>query len=237
MNYTEFSEVNSMEILKVDHVSKIYKQGKEQVYALNDVSFSVQKGEFIAITGPSGSGKSTLLHIIGCVDQASAGSVTIDGIDASTMSEEKLTIFRRRHIGLVYQFYNLIPILNVEENIKLPIDLDGAKVDEAYYQEIITTLDLENRVNHLPNQLSGGQQQRVSIGRALMNRPSILLADEPTGNLDQANSLEILKILKASHQKYNQTIILITHDESIAMQADRIISIEDGRIVRDEVIR
>ena len=237
MNYTEFSEVNSMEILKVDHVSKIYKQGKEQVYALNDVSFSVQKGEFIAITGPSGSGKSTLLHIIGCVDQASAGSVTIDGIDASTMSEEKLTIFRRRHIGLVYQFYNLIPILNVEENIKLPIDLDGAKVDEAYYQEIITTLDLENRVKHLPNQLSGGQQQRVSIGRALMNRPSILLADEPTGNLDQANSLEILKILKASHQKYNQTIILITHDESIAMQADRIISIEDGRIVRDEVIR
>lgn len=237
MNYTEFREVNSMEILKVDHVSKIYKQGKEQVYALNDVSFSVQKGEFIAITGPSGSGKSTLLHIIGCVDQASAGSVTIDGIDASTMSEEKLTIFRRRHIGLVYQFYNLIPILNVEENIKLPIDLDGAKVDEAYYQEIITTLDLENRVKHLPNQLSGGQQQRVSIGRALMNRPSILLADEPTGNLDQANSLEILKILKASHQKYNQTIILITHDESIAMQADRIISIEDGRIVRDEVIR
>ena len=237
MNYTEFSEVNSMEILKVDHVSKIYKQGKEQVYALNDVSFSVQKGEFIAITGPSGSGKSTLLHIIGCVDQASAGSVTIDGIDASTMSEEKLTIFRRRHIGLVYQFYNLIPILNVEENIKLPIDLDGAKVDEAYYQEIITTLDLENRVKHLPNQLSGGQQQRVSIGRALMNRPSILLADEPTGNLDQANSLEILKILKASHQKYDQTIILITHDESIAMQADRIISIEDGRIVRDEVIR
>ena len=226
-----------MEILKVDHVSKIYKQGKEQVYALNDVSFSVQKGEFIAITGPSGSGKSTLLHIIGCVDQASAGSVTIDGIDASTMSEEKLTIFRRRHIGLVYQFYNLIPILNVEENIKLPIDLDGAKVDEAYYQEIITTLDLENRVKHLPNQLSGGQQQRVSIGRALMNRPSILLADEPTGNLDQANSLEILKILKASHQKYDQTIILITHDESIAMQADRIISIEDGRIVRDEVIR
>ena len=237
MNYTEFREVNSMEILKVDHVSKIYKQGKEQVYALNDVSFSVQKGEFIAITGPSGSGKSTLLHIIGCVDQASAGSVTIDGIDASTMSEEKLTIFRRRHIGLVYQFYNLIPILNVEENIKLPIDLDGAKVDEAYYQEIITTLDLENRVKHLPNQLSGGQQQRVSIGRALMNRPSILLADEPTGNLDQANSLEILKILKASHQKYDQTIILITHDESIAMQADRIISIEDGRIVRDEVIR
>ena len=237
MNYTEFSEVNSMEILKVDHVSKIYKQGKEQVYALNDVSFSVQKGEFIAITGPSGSGKSTLLRIIGCVDQASAGSVTIDGIDASTMSEEKLTIFRRRHIGLVYQFYNLIPILNVEENIKLPIDLDGAKVDEAYYQEIITTLDLENRVKHLPNQLSGGQQQRVSIGRALMNRPSILLADEPTGNLDQANSLEILKILKASHQKYDQTIILITHDESIAMQADRIISIEDGRIVRDEVIR
>ncbi|WP_159649040.1 ABC transporter ATP-binding protein [Erysipelothrix aquatica] len=226
-----------MEILKVDQVSKIYKQGKEQVYALNDVSFSVQKGEFIAITGPSGSGKSTLLHIIGCVDQASAGSVTIDGIDASTMSEEKLTIFRRRHIGLVYQFYNLIPILNVEENIKLPIDLDDAKVDAAYYQEIITTLDLENRVKHLPNQLSGGQQQRVSIGRALMNRPSILLADEPTGNLDQANSLEILKILKASHQKYHQTIILITHDESIAMEADRIISIEDGRIVRDEVIR
>lgn len=226
-----------MEILKVDHVSKVYKQGKEAVYALNDVSFSVQKGEFIAITGPSGSGKSTLLHIIGCVDQASSGSVTIDGIDASTMSEEKLTIFRRRHIGLVYQFYNLIPILNVEENIKLPIDLDGAKIDEAYYQEIITTLDLENRIKHLPNQLSGGQQQRVSIGRALMNRPSILLADEPTGNLDQANSLEILKILKTSHQKYNQTIILITHDESIAMQADRIISIEDGRIVRDEVIR
>ena len=237
MNYTEFREVNSMEILKVDHVSKVYKQGKEAVYALNDVSFSVQKGEFIAITGPSGSGKSTLLHIIGCVDQASSGSVTIDGIDASTMSEEKLTIFRRRHIGLVYQFYNLIPILNVEENIKLPIDLDGAKIDEAYYQEIITTLDLENRIKHLPNQLSGGQQQRVSIGRALMNRPSILLADEPTGNLDQANSLEILKILKTSHQKYNQTIILITHDESIAMQADRIISIEDGRIVRDEVIR
>ncbi|WP_166082661.1 ABC transporter ATP-binding protein [Erysipelothrix anatis] len=226
-----------MEILKVDHVSKVYKQGKEAVYALNDVSFSVQKGEFIAITGPSGSGKSTLLHIIGCVDQASSGSVTIDGIDASTMSEEKLTIFRRRHIGLVYQFYNLIPILNVEENIKLPIDLDGAKIDEAYYQEIITTLDLENRIKHLPNQLSGGQQQRVSIGRALMNRPSILLADEPTGNLDQANSLEILKILKTSHQKYNQTIILITHDESIAMQADRIINIEDGRIVRDEVIR
>ncbi|QIK69311.1 ABC transporter ATP-binding protein [Erysipelothrix sp. HDW6C] len=225
-----------MEILNVMNLSKIYKQGKHEVKALDDVSFKVNKGEFVAIMGPSGSGKSTLLHMIGCVDTASSGYITIDGLAVDAFDEEKLTIFRRRHIGLVYQFYNLIPILNIEDNIKLPILLDQAPIDIDYYQDLVTRLNLKDRLTHLPSQLSGGQQQRVSIARALMNRPSLLLADEPTGNLDQANSQEILEMLKASHREDKQTIMLITHDENIAMQADRIIHIEDGRITRDEVI-
>ncbi|QIK69309.1 ABC transporter ATP-binding protein [Erysipelothrix sp. HDW6C] len=225
-----------MEILNVMNLSKVYKQGKNEVRALDDVSFTVNKGEFVAIMGPSGSGKSTLLHMIGCVDKATSGFITIDGMAVDAFDEEKLTIFRRRHIGLVYQFYNLIPILNIEDNIKLPVLLDQAPIDTNYYQELITRLNLIDRVSHLPSQLSGGQQQRVSIARALMNRPSLLLADEPTGNLDQTNSQEIVDMLKASHRDYQQTIILITHDENIAMQAERIIHIEDGKIVRDEVL-
>ncbi len=226
-----------MEILNVSNLTKVYKTGGESVYALNDLSLSVKRGEFVAIMGPSGSGKSTLLHILGCVDEPTAGSVTIDGHNVSTFNEEKLTLFRRRHIGLVYQFYNLIPILDVENNIKLPLLLDQTAVDENYYQELITQLGLRDRLNHLPNQLSGGQQQRVSIARALISHPSLLLADEPTGNLDQANSQEIIDILKHAHKEYSQTIILITHDETIASQADRIIHIEDGKIIRDEVLR
>lgn len=226
-----------MNILKVNNLSKHYKQGDHVVKALDDVSFSVKKGEFVAIVGPSGSGKSTLLHILGCVDTPSSGSIEIDGININNLNEEKLTIFRRRHIGLIYQFYNLIPTLNIEDNIKLPVLLDSAPIDEEYYQMLIINLDLSNRINHLPNQLSGGQQQRVSIARSLMNRPTLLLADEPTGNLDQTNSHEIIRLIKESHTRLDQTILLITHDESIAMQADRILYLEDGQIIRDEVLR
>jgi putative ABC transport system ATP-binding protein len=226
-----------MDILKVEHLTKVYGKGENQVYALNDVSFSVRKGEFVAIIGPSGSGKSTLLHILGGVDRPSAGKVYLDGNDVYAQNETQLAIFRRRQVGLIYQFYNLIPVLNVSENITLPVLMDGQKVNQERFDELIHILGLEGRENHLPNQLSGGQQQRVSIGRALMNAPAVVLADEPTGNLDSKNSHEIISLLKFSNQKYNQTLIVITHDENIALQADRIIAIEDGKITRDEVIR
>lgn len=226
-----------MEILRVEHLKKIYGEGENAVHALDDVSFSVEKGEFTAIIGPSGSGKSTLLHILGAVDIPTAGKVYMDGQDVFSQNEEELAIFRRRQVGLIYQFYNLIPVLNVRENITLPILMDGRKINEKRLQEMIHTLRLEGREKHLPNQLSGGQQQRVSIGRALMNAPAVVLADEPTGNLDSRNSHEIMELLKESNKKYDQTLIMITHDESIALQADRIIAIEDGRITRDEVIR
>ncbi|MCI7062020.1 MAG: ABC transporter ATP-binding protein [Lachnospiraceae bacterium] len=226
-----------MEILRVEHLKKIYGEGENAVHALDDVSFSVEKGEFTAIIGPSGSGKSTLLHILGAVDIPTAGKVYMDGQDVFSQNEEELAIFRRRQVGLIYQFYNLIPVLNVRENITLPILMDGRKINEKRLQEMIHTLRLEGREKHLPNQLSGGQQQRVSIGRALMNAPAVVLADEPTGNLDSRNSHEIMEFLKESNKKYDQTLIMITHDESIALQADRIIAIEDGRITRDEVIR
>ena len=205
--------------------------------ALDDVSFSVNKGEFIAVIGPSGSGKSTMLHILGGVDRPTSGRVLMDGKDVYAQNEEQLAIFRRRQVGLIYQFYNLIPVLNVTENITLPVLMDGQKVNRDRLKELITTLGLTGRENHLPNQLSGGQQQRVSIGRALMNAPAVVLADEPTGNLDSKNSKEIVDLLKISNEKYGQTLIVITHDESIALQADRIISIDDGKITRDEVIR
>lgn len=226
-----------MDILKVEHLTKVYGKGENQVYALNDVSFSVRKGEFVAIIGPSGSGKSTLLHILGGVDRPSAGKVYLDGNDVYAQNETQLAIFRRRQVGLIYQFYNLIPVLNVSENISLPALMDGQKVNQERFDELIHILGLVGRENHLPNQLSGGQQQRVSIGRALMNAPAVVLADEPTGNLDSKNSHEIISLLKFSNQKYNQTLIVITHDENIALQADRIITIEDGKITRDEVIR
>ena len=226
-----------MDILKVEHLTKVYGKGENQVYALNDVSFSVRKGEFVAIIGPSGSGKSTLLHILGGVDRPSAGKVYLDVNDVYAQNETQLAIFRRRQVGLIYQFYNLIPVLNVSENITLPVLMDGQKVNQERFDELIHILGLEGRENHLPNQLSGGQQQRVSIGRALMNAPAVVLADEPTGNLDSKNSHEIISLLKFSNQKYNQTLIVITHDENIALQADRIITIEDGKITRDEVIR
>ncbi len=226
-----------MEILKVEHLSKIYGSDENQVMALNDVSFSVKKGEFVAIIGPSGSGKSTLLHILGGVDRPSGGKVFMNGQDVYQQNEEQLAIFRRRQVGLIYQFYNLIPILNVTENMTLPIQMDGRKVDEEYLGELLDILGLRGREKNLPNQLSGGQQQRVSIGRALMTSPAVVLADEPTGNLDSKNSQEIVELLKTSNKKYNQTLIVITHDEQIALQADRIIAIEDGKIVRDEVIR
>lgn len=225
-----------MEILKVQNLKKIYGSGTNQVAALNGVSFSVQKGEFVAIIGPSGSGKSTLLHILGGVDRPTSGKVYMDGQDVYAQKEEQLAIFRRRQVGLIYQFYNLIPILNVQENMVLPVLMDGRKVDKMYLQELIQTLGLEGREKNLPNQLSGGQQQRTSIGRALMTSPAVVLADEPTGNLDSKNSKEIMELLKMSNKKYNQTLIMITHDENIALQADRIISIEDGVIVRDEVV-
>lgn len=225
-----------MEILKVQNLKKIYGSGTNQVAALNGVSFSVQKGEFVAIIGPSGSGKSTLLHILGGVDRPTSGKVYMDGQDVYAQKEEQLAIFRRRQVGLIYQFYNLIPILNVQENMVLPVLMDGRKVDKMYLQELIQTLGLEGREKNLPNQLSGGQQQRTSIGRALMTSPAVVLADEPTGNLDSRNSKEIMELLKMSNRKYNQTLIMITHDENIALQADRIISIEDGVIVRDEVV-
>lgn len=226
-----------MEILRVEHLKKTYGEGENAVHALDDVSFSVEKGEFTAIIGPSGSGKSTLLHILGAVDVPTSGKVYMDGQDVFAQNEEELAVFRRRQVGLIYQFYNLIPVLNVRENITLPILMDGRKINEKRLQEMIHTLRLEGREKHLSNQLSGGQQQRVSIGRALMNAPAVVLADEPTGNLDSRNSHEIMELLKESNKWYNQTLIMITHDENIALQADRIIAIEDGRITRDEVIR
>lgn len=226
-----------MEILKVEHLSKIYGAEGNKVVALDDVSFSVNKGEFVAIIGPSGSGKSTLLHILGGVDRPTEGRVFMNGQDVYRQNEEQLAIFRRRQVGLIYQFYNLIPILNVTENLTLPILMDGRAVDEAFLSELLDTLNLRGREKNLPNQLSGGQQQRVSIGRALMISPAVILADEPTGNLDSKNSQEIMELLKSSNKKYEQTLIVITHDEKIALQADRILSIEDGRIVRDEVVR
>ena len=226
-----------MEILRVENLTKIYGKGENEVRALDDVSFSVNKGEFIAVIGPSGSGKSTLLHILGGVDSPASGGVLMDGKDVYAQNEEQLAIFRRRQVGLIYQFYNLIPVLNVTENITLPVLMDGQRVNRDRLSELITTLGLTGRENHLPNQLSGGQQQRVSIGRALMNAPAVVLADEPTGNLDSKNSKEIVDLLKISNEKYGQTLIVITHDESIALQADRIISIDDGKITRDEVIR
>ncbi|MDG5854678.1 ABC transporter ATP-binding protein [Clostridium beijerinckii] len=226
-----------MEILRIEHLSKVYGSGDTAVKALNDVSFSVEKGEFVAIIGPSGSGKSTLLHMLGGVDRPTSGKVLVDNTDIYNLDETQLAIFRRRQIGLIYQFYNLIPVLNVEENITLPLLLDGHKVDKKQFDEIIKILNLEKRLNHLPNQLSGGQQQRVSIGRALINNPAIMLADEPTGNLDSKNSSEIVDLLKMFNKTFNQTLIIITHDERIALQADRIISIEDGEIKKDEVIR
>ena len=226
-----------MEILKVEHLSKIYGQGENEVRALDYVSFSVEKGEFVAIIGPSGSGKSTLLHILGGVDRPTSGKVWLEGQDVFAQNEEQLAIFRRRQVGLIYQFYNLIPVLDVTENITLPVLLDGRKVNGERLEKLLETLNLTERAHHLPSQLSGGQQQRVSIGRALMNAPSVVLADEPTGNLDSKNSQEIVELLKKSNREYGQTLIVITHDESIALQADRILAIEDGRIVRDEVIR
>ena len=226
-----------MEILRVENLTKVYGKGENEVRALDGVSFSVEKGEFVAVIGPSGSGKSTLLHILGGVDRPTSGRVLMDGKDVYAQNEEQLAIFRRRQVGLIYQFYNLIPVLNVTENITLPVLMDGQRVNSDRLKELITTLGLTGRENHLPNQLSGGQQQRVSIGRALMNAPAVVLADEPTGNLDSKNSKEIVELLKISNEKYGQTLIVITHDESIALQADRIISIDDGKITRDEVIR
>ena len=225
-----------MEILKVENLTKVYGKGKNEVRALNGVSFSVEKGDFVAIIGPSGSGKSTLLHTLGGVDRPTGGKVLVNGQDVYSRSDEQIAVFRRREVGLIYQFYNLIPVLNVEENMSLPVLLDGRNVNRDRLRELIRELDLVGREKHLPNQLSGGQQQRVSIGRALMNSPSIVLADEPTGNLDSKNSHEIVELLKRMNREYNQTLIMITHDESIALQARRIIAIEDGKIVRDEVI-
>ncbi|MDR2908982.1 MAG: ABC transporter ATP-binding protein [Oscillospiraceae bacterium] len=226
-----------MSIVQVQNLTKVYGAGDTTVTALDKINLIVEPGQFVAITGASGSGKSTLLHLIGGVDSPTSGKVVIEGSDIYSLNESALAIFRRRNIGLIYQFYNLIPVLNVEENITLPLLLDGRKPDDAFLADIIATLGLNDRIHHLPNQLSGGQQQRVSIGRALVNRPAILLADEPTGNLDRKNSSDIMALLLLSNRKYNQTVLLITHDESVALQADRIISIEDGRIVRDEVIR
>ena len=226
-----------MEILKVQDLTKIYGSGENEVRALDGVSFSVEKGEFLAIIGPSGSGKSTLIHILGGVDRPTGGKVWLNGQDVYAQNEEQLAIFRRREVGLIYQFYNLIPVLNAEENMTLPVLLDGRPVNSERVEELLKTLGLLDRRRSLPNQLSGGQQQRVSIGRALMNAPSIVLADEPTGNLDSKNSQEIVGLLRESNLKYGQTLIVITHDENIALQADRIISIEDGRITRDERIR
>ena len=225
------------EILRAERLTKIYGTGENQVKALDDVSFSVQKGEFLAIIGPSGSGKSTLLHVLGGVDVPTSGKVFMEGTDVYAQNESQLSIFRRRQVGLIYQFYNLIPVLNVTENMTLPVLMDGREVNGQRLEELLTLLSLKGREGHLPNQLSGGQQQRVSIGRALMNAPAVVLADEPTGNLDSKNSQEIVELLKYSNEKYKQTLIVITHDESIALQANRILSIEDGKITRDEVIR
>ena len=224
-------------MIQVEHLSKVYGKGENEAVALNDVSFSVKKGEFVAIIGPSGSGKSTLLHILGGVDRPTKGKVYFDGVDVYQQKEDQLAIFRRRQVGLIYQFYNLIPILNVLENMTLPVLMDGREVNQEFLTELVATLGLEGKEKKLPNELSGGQQQRTSIGRALMTSPLVVLADEPTGNLDSKNSQEIIQLLKASNKKYNQTLIVITHDENIALQADRIIAIEDGGITRDEVIR
>ncbi|WP_298827568.1 ABC transporter ATP-binding protein [uncultured Planococcus sp.] len=226
-----------MTIVEVKKLSKIYGTGETAVIALDDVSFTVNKGEFVCIIGPSGSGKSTLLHMLGGVDRPTSGSVWIDQTDIYNLDETQLAIFRRRQIGLIYQFYNLIPILTVEENVTLPMLLDEQQVDPAHFDRIIEVLGLDKRLSHLPNQLSGGQQQRVSIGRALISNPAIMLADEPTGNLDSKNSEEIMELLKLFNKMYKQTLIVITHDERIALQADRIISIVDGKIAKDEVIR
>ena len=226
-----------MEILKCEGVRKVYGSGNNQVTALDRIDLSVEKGEFVAIVGASGSGKSTLLHILGSVDQPTEGKVVVEGTDISTMNRTQSAIFRRRKVGLVYQFYNLIPVLNVRENMTLPVLMDGRKVNENRLSELLELLKLKDREHHLPNQLSGGQQQRVSIGRALLNAPSLLLADEPTGNLDSENSREIMELLRYSNKTYHQTVIVITHDENIALQADRILALEDGRIIRDEVIR
>lgn len=224
-------------MIQVEHLSKVYGKGENEVVALNDCSFSIKKGEFVAIIGPSGSGKSTLLHILGGVDRPTKGKVYFDGVDVYQQKEDQLAIFRRRQVGLIYQFYNLIPILNVVENMTLPVLMDGREVNQEFLTELVATLGLEGKEKKLPNELSGGQQQRTSIGRALMTSPLVVLADEPTGNLDSKNSQEIIQLLKTSNKKYNQTLIVITHDENIALQADRIIAIEDGGITRDEVIR
>ncbi len=223
-----------MEILRVENLCKTYGKGKNEVKALDNISFSVNKGEFIAIIGPSGSGKSTLLHLLGGVDKPTSGKVFMNDQDVYVQNDEQLAIFRRRQVGLIYQFYNLIPILNVVENITLPLKLDGRKVNKERVNELLELLGLAERRKHLPSQLSGGQQQRVSIGRALINAPALVLADEPTGNLDSKSSQEIIGLLKHSNKKYGQTLIVITHDENIALQADRIIRIADGQIVSDE---
>ena len=226
-----------MEILRVENLCKTYGKNETLVKALDGISFSVNKGEFVAIVGASGSGKSTLLHILGGVDRPTSGKVLVDNKDVFKLNETNLAVFRRRQVGLIYQFYNLIPILNVEENMTLPLLLDGKQPDRRYLDELIDTLGLRGRVKHLPNELSGGQQQRVSIGRALMNRPSVHLADEPTGNLDSKASREIIELLKLSNKKYEQTIIMITHDNSLALNADRIITIDDGKIVSDKKVK
>lgn len=225
-----------MELLRVENLSKSYGKGEAKVDALKNINLSIKKGEFIAIVGPSGSGKSTLLHLLGGVDKPTSGNVFINDINIYDLKEKDLAIFRRRNVGVIYQFYNLIPVLTVKENILLPAELDNRKIDKEYLEDLLKTLDLKERENHLPSELSGGQQQRTSIGRALINRPSIVLADEPTGNLDSKNSKEIVELLKVSVKKYNQTLIMITHDTNIALQADRVITIEDGIIKSDEVI-
>ena len=225
-----------MEILKVENLTKSYGKGEAKVDAIKNINLSINKGEFVAIVGPSGSGKSTLLHLLGGVDKPTSGKVYINDVYIYNLKEKDLSIFRRRNVGLIYQFYNLIPVLSVKENILLPAELDNRKIDKDYLDDLLKTLGLKERANHLPNELSGGQQQRTSIGRALINRPSIVLADEPTGNLDSKNSKEVLELLKLSVRKYNQTLIMITHDPSIALQADRVITIEDGTIKQDEVI-
>ena len=226
-----------MELMQIQHLSKVYGQGENQVRAVDDISFTVEKGEFLAIIGPSGSGKSTLLHILGGVDCPTSGKVFVDGQDVYAQNEDQLAIFRRRQEGPIYQFYNLIPVLNVVENMTLPVLMDGRQVNQERLEELLDVLGLRGREKYLPNQLSGGQQQRVSIGRALMNAPAVVLADEPTGNLDSKNSQEIVELLKMSNKKYGQTLVIITHDENIALQAHRVIAIEDGRITRDERIR
>ena len=225
------------EILRVENLTRIYGEGENAVRALDGVSFSVHKGEFVAVIGASGSGKSTLLHLLGGVDRPTSGKVFVGGVDVYAQNEDELAVFRRRKVGLIYQFYNLIPVLTVEENITLPVLMDGRKVNKDRLKNLLRILKMEKRRNHLPGQLSGGQQQRVSIGRALMNAPAVVLADEPTGNLDSENSRQIVGLLKYSNRTYDQTMVVITHDEDIAIQADRVIALADGRIVKDEVIR